>query len=101
VKFVTLSTGDSVSLPARTFGAADRAWPASASGEGTSRTPAARGLPAVVLGAHPTSTAILAALGRATFSWDIASDSLNWLDGTGVIFEPLSIPATTTGAEFA
>lgn len=101
MKFVTLSTSDSVSLPARAFGAADLAWPASASGEVTPRAPAARGLPAIALGAHPTSTAILAALGRATFSWDIASDALNWLDGTGLIFEPLSIPATTTGAEFA
>lgn len=101
MKFVTLSTSDSVSLPARSFGAADRGRPASAPDDVTSRTSAARDLPAVVLGAHPTSTAILAALGRATFSWDIASDALNWLDGTGVIFEPLAMPATTTGAEFA
>ncbi|MGB3445591.1 MAG: bifunctional diguanylate cyclase/phosphodiesterase [Xanthobacteraceae bacterium] len=56
---------------------------------------------AAALGSRPTSTAILAALGRATFTWDIASDTLRWLDGTGVIFDPLSIPATTTGAEFA
>lgn len=55
----------------------------------------------MALGPHPTSPAILAALGRATFSWDIASDALNWLDGTGVVFESLSIPAITTGAEFA
>lgn len=101
MKFVTLSTSNSVSLPARSFGAADRAWPASASDGVASLATAAKGSPAVVLGPHPTSTAILAALGRATFSWDIASDALNWLDGTGVIFEPLSIPATTTGAEFA
>lgn len=101
MKFVTLSTSDSVSLPARSFGAADRGRPASAPDDVTSRTSAVRDLPAVVLGAHPTSTAILAALGRATFSWDIASDALNWLDGTGVIFEPLALPVTTTGAEFA
>lgn len=101
MKFVTLSTSDSVSLPARPVGAADCARPASAHDDVTSRASAASDLPAVVLGPNPTSTAILAALGRATFSWDIASDALNWLDGTGVIFEPLSIPATTTGAEFA
>ncbi|MBN9011983.1 MAG: diguanylate cyclase, partial [Rhizobiales bacterium] len=58
-------------------------------------------MPAVALGAHPTSTAILAALGRATFNWDIASDTLHWLDGTEAIFASLSLPATTTGAAFA
>ncbi len=101
MKFVTLSTSDSVSLPVRPSGAADRARPASAGDLVTSHASAARDLSAVALGPHPTSPAILAALGRATFSWDIASDALNWLDGTGVIFESLSIPAITTGAEFA
>ena len=101
MKFVTLSTSDSVSLPVRPSGAADRARSASAGDQVTSHASAARDLSAVALGPHPTSPAILAALGRATFSWDIASDALNWLDGTGVIFESLSIPAITTGAEFA
>lgn len=101
MKFVTLSTSDSVSLPVLPSGAADRTRPASAGDQVTSHASATRDLSAVALGPHPTSPAILAALGRATFSWDIASDALNWLDGTGVIFESLSIPAITTGAEFA
>jgi diguanylate cyclase (GGDEF)-like protein len=58
-------------------------------------------MPAVALSTHPTSTAILAALGRATFNGDIASDTLHWLDGTEAIFASLSLPATTTGAAFA
>lgn len=101
MKFVTLSTSDSVSLPARPFGAADRAWPSSTNDQVTAFATARTDSLAVTLGTHPTSTAILAALGRATFTWDIASDALCWLDGTEVIFDPVSIPATTTGAEFA
>lgn len=101
MKFVTLSTSDSVSLPARPFGAADRALPTSANDEATAFATARTDMPAVALSTHPTSTAILAALGRATFNWDIASDTLHWLDGTEAIFASLSLPATTTGAAFA
>ncbi len=98
MKFVTLTNSDSVSLSARPFIVAERA-----SQESNDATPyqMARAGQGAALGARPTSTAILAALGHATFTWEIASDALRWLDGTAAIFGTLAIPAAGTGAEFA
>lgn len=101
MKFVTLSTGEPLSTPMRSFGAVEQVPPVPASEAAAAFATVPGGRAAAALGSHPTSTEILAAFGRATFTWDIASDMLRWLDGTGAIFEQLALPATTTGADFA
>ena len=100
MKFVTLTNSDSLSPPARPFGVAERVVPAAA-GDGVTAFVTRADHAARDMGANPSSTAILAALGQATFTWDIASDALHWLDGTAAIFGSLAMTASTTGAEFA
>ena len=96
MKFVTLTSGESASLPTQAREAETRMPAVSAA---RSRTIARH--PDIDLGAEPDTAAILAALGHATFTWDIASDTLHWLDGAGAVFALLTIPPAATGAEFA
>ncbi|MCO5132063.1 MAG: bifunctional diguanylate cyclase/phosphodiesterase [Xanthobacteraceae bacterium] len=100
MKFVTLSTGEPLSEPMRSFGAVEQA-PSTLPSEAAAFAGGRGGRPSAALGSQPTSVEILAAFGRATFTWDITSDALRWLDGTGTIFEQLALPAITTGSEFA
>lgn len=95
MKFVTLTTDDDLADPA----VAGR-LPSATAGE-RSAAGSRAGRLAGRLGAEPATPEILAALGHATFTWDIASDTLCWLDGTAAIFGPLAVAPITSGAEFA
>lgn len=44
--------------------------------------------------------AILAALGRAAFTWDIPSDSMTWTEGVASIFQDIDPPSLATGTGY-
>jgi diguanylate cyclase (GGDEF)-like protein len=49
----------------------------------------------------PSAASILAALGQATFGWDIATDSIVWSDNAAEIFPDIPPQTLAVGAEFA
>jgi len=49
----------------------------------------------------PQASPILASLGQAVFTWDIASDSLLWSDHVAMIFGDLAPATLATGAAFS
>lgn len=49
---------------------------------------------------EPRVPAILAALGRAAFTWDIPSDSLTWTEGAASIFQDIDPPSLATGTGY-
>ena len=49
---------------------------------------------------EPRVPAILAALGRAAFTWDIPSDSLTWTEGAVSIFQDIDPPSLATGTGY-
>lgn len=99
MKFVTLSTSEAV-LPADAAGTDKPAKPAWAvTGRAVAPRDVAR--PVVSAVSQPTTASILAALGHATFSWDIASDAMLWLDGAAAVFGSIPTEALATGAAFS
>ena len=51
--------------------------------------------------APPQVSKILAALGRAAFVWDIASDAITWTEQAASIFQDIDPASLATGARFA
>ncbi|MEH6951524.1 bifunctional diguanylate cyclase/phosphodiesterase [Nitrobacter sp. NHB1] len=49
----------------------------------------------------PQVSEILAALGRAAFAWDIASDAITWTEQAAAIFQDIDPALLATGAGFA
>ena len=49
----------------------------------------------------PQASAILASLGQAAFTWDIASDAIAWTDRAASVFPDIPAAALASGAEFA
>jgi diguanylate cyclase (GGDEF)-like protein len=47
------------------------------------------------------SSVILASVGQAAFSWDIATDTLTWSDHAGAVFADIPTVALSRGAELA
>jgi diguanylate cyclase (GGDEF)-like protein len=56
---------------------------------------------AIVTGALPQTSTILACLGQAAFVWDIASDTITWSDHVGSIFSDIPAASLSSGAELA
>jgi hypothetical protein len=56
---------------------------------------------AIVTGALPQTSTILACLGQAAFVWDIASDTIIWSDHVGSIFSEIPAASLSSGAELA
>jgi diguanylate cyclase (GGDEF)-like protein len=56
---------------------------------------------AIVTGALPQTSTILACLGQAAFVWDIASDTITWSDHVATIFADIPAASLASGAEFA
>jgi diguanylate cyclase (GGDEF)-like protein len=51
--------------------------------------------------AYPQASAILACLGQAAFTWDLASDAIAWSDHVGTVFPDVPAASLCTGSEFA
>ncbi|QPF85310.1 bifunctional diguanylate cyclase/phosphodiesterase [Bradyrhizobium genosp. L] len=49
----------------------------------------------------PPAASILAALGQATFAWDLASDAIAWSDNAAAVFPDIPAAALASGAELA
>jgi diguanylate cyclase (GGDEF)-like protein len=49
----------------------------------------------------PPASAILASLGQAAFTWDIATDSLVWSEHVATVFPDIPLERLVSGAEFA
>lgn len=49
---------------------------------------------------EPRVSAILTALGRAAFTWDIPSDAMTWTEGAATIFEGIDPRSLATGAGY-
>ena len=96
MKFVTLSTSEAL-LPTSDAETPQRARAAN------EFAAAARDRARAVAGEwpQPSSARILAALDHATFTWDIESDALRWLDGTATVLGAIPAEALATGAAFA
>lgn len=70
--------------------------PAAKSSSGASTPQIADGPPG-----RPEVSSILAALGRAAFVWDVASDVMTWTDGAASIFRDIEPASLATGAGLA
>ncbi|HEU0083389.1 MAG TPA: GGDEF domain-containing protein, partial [Bradyrhizobium sp.] len=51
--------------------------------------------------AAPQASAILACLGQAVFTWDLASDTMVWSDHLGSVFPDIAPERLATGSELA
>jgi diguanylate cyclase (GGDEF)-like protein len=51
--------------------------------------------------AIPSLSTILASLGQAAFTWDVASDEMAWSDHVATIFPDIPLEALAGGAQFA
>jgi diguanylate cyclase (GGDEF)-like protein len=49
----------------------------------------------------PPAASILAALGQATFAWDLATDAIAWSDNVAAVFPDIPEAALASGAELA
>ncbi|MCA6125585.1 bifunctional diguanylate cyclase/phosphodiesterase [Bradyrhizobium sp. WSM 1704] len=49
----------------------------------------------------PPAASILAALGQATFAWDLATDAIAWSDNVAAVFPDIPEPALASGAALA
>src|SRR3954467_6566551 len=56
---------------------------------------------ATVTSAAPQASAILACLGQAAFTWDLASDAMAWTDHLASVFPDIPAHSLSTGSEFA
>src|SRR5262249_44920847 len=56
---------------------------------------------AIVTGALPQTSTILACLGQAAFVWDIASDTITWSDHVATIFSDIPPGSLSSGAELS
>src|SRR3982751_4044339 len=56
---------------------------------------------AIVTSAAPQASAILACLGQAAFTWDLATDAMVWSDHLVSVFPDIGPERLATGSEFA
>ncbi|MDB5583913.1 MAG: diguanylate cyclase, partial [Bradyrhizobium sp.] len=56
---------------------------------------------AILVPTVPQASTILASLGQAAFTWDIASDTIAWTDHAASVFPDIPAAALGSGAEFA
>ncbi|WP_426437964.1 putative bifunctional diguanylate cyclase/phosphodiesterase [Bradyrhizobium genosp. P] len=49
----------------------------------------------------PPAASILAALGQATFAWDLATDAIAWSDNVAAVFPDIPVQRFSSGAELA